>query len=372
MRNFGNDNKGGDEIDFKSLEVNKNFKPENGGDSPEELETADPVEVPEVIVEDTPEETPETVPEETPEETPETTPEVVDESDTIFQTLSEKLGREITSYEDLITPEVVVPEIDPRVKAMDEWAKSTGRPIEDFFKYQKDYTGVTDEDIAREALQLEFPTFTPEEIEMELEELLPNEDDLDFEASKRALKLKKYALKGREVLEGLKKDLGEANLQAYPADVKEKIAYAEQISEGLKANQEQQKVYKEGINLASQKAEGLQLDLAEGLSIDYKVSPEDRKGLPKLLEEMPHWRTEDGGYNHAAIVKDAIKIQHFDEMIKLAYEQGLNSGADKVIKDTKNSTLGNVQQPDNNTGRKKPVIEGIDQLLGRQTIRTRF
>jgi hypothetical protein len=74
---------------------------------------------------------------------------------------------------------------------------------------------------------------------------------------------------------------------------------------------------------------------------------------------MPHWRNEDGSWNHRAVVEDGIKIQNFDKMVQLAYEQGLNSGKDELIKETKNTNFssdGGSNQPNRPTDR--PTYEG--------------
>lgn len=296
--------------------------------------------------------------------------EVTDEL--IFKNLSEKLGREITSFEDL-TVQQAPEELDPQIKAIDDWRKKTGRPIEDFFKFQKDYTKVNDLDVAREFLRLEYPTFNDSEIELELDNYKPSEEDLENEAAKRSLELKKYATKGRKALEGLKAELGEPSTGSYTPDVKKKLEFAEQVQSQIESSKGQQKEYSEGITKAALSTEGMKLALSDDLSIDFKISEQDKKGIPSLIEEMPHWRTADGKWNHNAVVQDAIKIKHFDAMIKLAYEQGLNSGKEDLLKKAKNSTLGN-----NPTGAeqgqesKKPIIEGLDRILGGQKLTMKF
>ena len=208
---------------------------------------------------------------------------------------------------------------------------------------------------------------------MELQNFSPNEEDYEGEASKRALELKKYATKGRKALEGLKVELGEPSTASLSPEIKKQIEYAKQVQVQIESNQGQQKEYTEGITKAALSTEGMKLNLSEGLSIDFKISDKDKKGIPALINEMPHWRTEDGNWNHKAVVQDAIKIKHFDAMVKLAYEQGLSAGKDDLLKKAKNSTLGNPQgnatQPQ---GTKKPIIEGLDKMLGGQKLTMRF
>jgi hypothetical protein len=79
---------------------------------------------------------------------------------------------------------------------------------------------------------------------------------------------------------------------------------------------------------------------------------------------MPRWVNPDGSNNYDAMVEDAVKLEHFQDIIKLVYEQGVSAGSDQVIKDAKNSTLGEGGSPDQGGGGKKSHnIEGIDELL---------
>jgi hypothetical protein len=195
---------------------------------------------------------------------------------------------------------------------------------------------------------------------------------LDSEAANKSRELKKYAIKGRKELDALKAELGTPSKTSITPEVKERLEFAERVQAQIATNNEQQKEYSEAIKKTALSTEGMRLVLTDDLSIDFKISEQDKKGIPALIEEMPHWRTEDGKWNHKAVVQDAIKIKHFDAMIKLAYEQGVNKGADELLKNAKNTTLGTSQAQQQDSGSKKPVIEGIDKLLGNNKLSMKF
>lgn len=392
MKRFSGQEEGSqsNNLDFSSLESNPNYKPESGENSGEgsgESSSAQEAQTQEQVdntSENTQEQTQNTevnTSTSSSSTNTEVNPEVQQSVNTsldensIFKQLSEKLGREIKSYEDLTTTVNVAPELDPQVKLINEWKEKTGRPVEDFFKFQKDYSKVSDADIAREFLQIEYPTFTAEEINLELESMLPSEDDLDSEIAKKSLELKKYAIKGREILETLKQDLGEPSSNLLTPEIKQKLELVDQIQSQIEASKVSQNAYDKMIEQVALSNSGLKLNLDDNLSIDFKLSDEDKKGIPTLINEMPHWRNEDGSWNHQSVVEDAIKIKYFDAMIKLAYEQGLNSGVDDVLKTAKNSTLGNnpnTSGTEQGLGSKKPIIEDIDTILGKQTLKMKF
>lgn len=281
----------------------------------------------------------------------------------LFKHLSDKLGIEVSSLEDLKPKEV---NIDPQVKALNDWKEKTGRPIEDFFKFNKDYSTVSDIDIAREALQLEYPTLSKEDIELELStKFISDEDDLDIDIARKNLELKKYATKGRQALEQMKADLGKPSDYTLTPEIRQEVEFAKQMKKQIEDNKVYQTSYNEGITKATVQTESVPLKLSDDFSIDYKISQEDKRSLQSFINEMPHWRNEDGSQNFQEIVKDSVKIKYFDNIVKLAYEQGRNAGKDQVVKDAKNITIDqssnmNTQQ---NIGRGKPTYENFPKYL---------
>lgn len=287
--------------------------------------------------------------------------------------LNEKLGKQVNSFDELIEVKVENPlNDDPYLKSLYEWRQKTGRPIEEFQKYQKDYNSVDDFEVARELLQLEYPTLTSDEIQLELERYAPDELDDDREAAYKRLELKKLATRGREVLSSFKADLEKPSEALLSPELKQDLELARTVKENYAIQQEETKVYSENIRLSSQKTETFEINLGDDLKLNFRIPDESKKELPTLIETMPHWRNEDGSWNHQAVVNDAIKIKHFDDMLKLAYEQGLNSGKEELIAETKNITLDSVNNTPQPNSSAKVQIEGLDDYLGNRGVKLRF
>lgn len=287
--------------------------------------------------------------------------------------LNEKLGKQVNSFDELIEVKVENPlNDDPYLKSLYEWRQKTGRPIEEFQKYQKDYNSVDDFEVARELLQLEYPTLTSDEIQLELERYAPDELDDDREAAYKRLELKKLATRGREVLSSFKADLEKPSEALLSPELKQDLELARTVKENYARQQEETKVYSENIRLSSQKTETFEINLGDDLKLNFRIPDESKKELPTLIETMPHWRNEDGSWNHQAVVNDAIKIKHFDDMLKLAYEQGLNSGKEELIAETKNITLDSVNNTPQPNSSAKVQIEGLDDYLGSRGVKLRF
>ena len=289
----------------------------------------------------------------------------------LFSTLSEKLGKEIKSYDDLVNKPV---EIDPRVKELNDWSRETGRPMEDYFKLQKDYSQVSDEDVAREYLRAKYPTFTEQELAYKMQTMLPDEDDLDEDKIKKGMEMKIFTGEAREYFKSVQKELSTPVNNLMTDEVKEKVSYYDQIKAQIDNQAQASKDYFNGLREASTTTDKLKLSLGEDLSIDFNVAEDKRKGIPEFINDMPHWKKEDGSWNHQEVVKDAYKIKFFDELIKLAYEQGINSGQSQTIKNQNNITLDSQQSAasQQSTGTKKPVIEGLDKILGGQKLKFKF
>ena len=287
--------------------------------------------------------------------------------------LNEKLGKQVNSFDELIEVKVENPlNDDPYLKSLYEWRQKTGRPIEEFQKYQKDYNSVDDFEVARELLQLEYPTLTSDEIQLELERYAPDDLDDDREAAYKRLELKKLATRGREVLSSFKADLEKPSEALLSPELKQDLELTRTVKENYARQQEETKVYSENIRLSSQKTETFEINLGDDLKLNFRIPDESKKELPTLIETMPHWRNEDGSWNHQAVVNDAIKIKHFDDMLKLAYEQGLNSGKEELIAETKNITLDSVNNTPQPNSSAKVQIEGLDDYLGSRGVKLRF
>lgn len=288
-----------------------------------------------------------------------------------FKYLSEKLGKDVKSIDDLKQTQGENPlDKDPYLKGLAEWREKTGRGIEDYLKYQKDYSKLDDLQVAREFLQHEYPTFTKEEIEAELKSYSPDDMDLDDEAATKARKLKKYAIEGRKALDGLRAEL--ESTPKFSTDVQQDLDLAKKVKQDYELNVKASKEYTEQITSVSSSIDTLKLQLSDDIAIDFKVPEDSKKGLPQMISTMPHWKQEDGSWNHEAIVKDAVVINHYKEMLALAFEQGLNSGKDDVIKQANNINLSQPSPMKGSVDTKGIEIEGYDKFIGNSGMKLRF
>ena len=280
--------------------------------------------------------------------------------DKVFTYLSEKLGKEVKSLEDLKPAEQSDPLAgDPELQAIAEWRERTGRPVADYFKFQKDYENMDAIDAVRENLQLKYPDFSPEEIELELQDYTPDPDmDTELEIAKKNLRLKKDAVIAKQELSKYKSTLNVADSARLTKEQQEAISFYQQYQQKSQSSQDAVRQYKDGVTSEAAKIKSIPLDLTEGLSIDLVLTDQDSKEIPKQIMETPHWYNEDGSYNTSAIVKDAIKMRHFDKAVKLAFEQGVASG--KEQEDITERNVNFNSRPPLPGGSEEIVVEGAD------------
>ncbi len=302
----------------------------------------------------------------------------------VLDYLSEKLGKEVTNLEDLAKepePQTDPLEEDPQLKEIYEWRKRTGRPISDWISFQKDYDGMSNIDVAREILQYRYSELTPEEIQLELSNFVPREDDLEEDIARKNLNLKKFATDGRKELNSLKSqfdtELPSAGTASLTEEQKQKIELFDKFKEESakqEANQKQQAdEYNRLIASNITSVESIPLKLSEDIDIDFKIPTESKSTLQEFMQ-MKHWYKEDGSFDHQEIVKDSFFIQNRDTILKLAFEQGVAKGIEEGDKESRNLNLdGSRPTMDSKIeGQDDIVIEGHGDFFGKGGLTTRF
>ena len=296
---------------------------------------------------------------------PPATPEITDEL--LYNRLSEMLGREVKSAEDLVaTPEE--PEIDPEVKQLLEWKEKTGLSLSEWSNYNRDFSKMSDLDVAREILAQKYPNFTQEELDYSLKNYV-FDAEVDDEGMKiqKSIELKKFAQQGREALEAKKLELVASKPEAtLTQEQQDAIAFAQQAQANQQTVQQQQEAYNAAITEASTGLDAIDLKLSDDLTIKYNVPVEVKNNLPKMVAEMPHWYNEDGSYNHANVVADVAKVTNFEAIVKAVYEQGIAVGKEGQIKKGANITIDGSAPQTTGTPSKGNVNEVIGKITGQK------
>lgn len=129
----------------------------------------------------------------------------IDESK-VLDFLKTKLGREISSLDELNQERVVEKqvEIPEDVKSFLDYKNETGRGIDDFIKLNRDFKSMNEIDLVREYIINNDPEITEDELEAEMEDYLIDEDEL--EGAELAKAKRRLRLKAKEALDFFESD----------------------------------------------------------------------------------------------------------------------------------------------------------------------
>lgn len=365
---------GGDEIDITNVEPRQ---PDTGNELPDEIVVED-------IIPSTDENNQPPVDEGQPSviipaEEAIVTPVVTEQTlndELVFDYLSKLQGREIKNFEDLVVKETAPNPLDadPYMKELYEWRQKTGRTVEEYFEFQKDWDQENDLVVARKLLQTRYPDFDESEIDFEMRKITPTEDDYDDDLIAKKIELKKLATEGRAEFKKLQADLGNPTEVRYSPEVQYDLDLAKAVKEDYEVNQQRLVEYGQSITKASLELQTIPLRITDDLTINYSVSEDIRKSLPELMASMPAWHNEDGSWNHAKVVEDGIKATHFDEILKLATEQAFNAGLEAALKQGNNSTPPS-STPSSSQNINKPneiQVEGEEDLFNQRGTKMKF
>lgn len=365
--------------DMQGEETTPATPPVDGVETEETIERTPPVvedtppvveDTPPVVVPPTEDSAPPTV--ETPPVAEQEAPNTLLTDDVIFEKLSETLGREVKSYDDLKPKEV---QLDEEVKQLLEWKEKTGLSLSKWTDFNKDFSKMGDLDVAKEILANKYPDFTEEELEYTMRGYIY--DDLEDNESDRIAKsiaLKKFAKEGRETLEQNKINFLESQPKSsLSVEEKELLDYAKTVKQKEASLKDKNVAYQNSLKEASLKLQAINLDLGEGLTIKHNVAQESTKDLVDYINTMPEWYKEDGSFNHGNIARDTYKLKNFDTIIKSAFEQGKNYAIEGKIRENNNISLDpNSINQDNQTKEQGNIKEVVTALTGKNSSKFRF
>lgn len=353
--------------------------PVDGTEAQEIIETTPPV------VENTPpvvEDTPPVVVPPTEDSAPQTvdTPPVVEPEaqntlltdDVIFEKLSETLGREVKSYDDLKPKEI---QLDEEVKQLLEWKEKTGLSLSKWTDFNKDFSKMGDLDVAKEILANKYPDFTEEELEYTMKGYIYDElEDDESDRIAKSIALKKFAKEGRETLEQNKINFLESQPKSsLSVEEKELLDYAKTVKQNEASLKDKSVAYQNSLKEASLKLQAINLDLGDGLTIKHNVAQESTKDLVDYINTMPEWYKEDGSFNHENIARDTYKLKNFDTIIKSAFEQGKNYAIEGKIRENNNISLDpSAINQDNQSKEQGNIKEVVSSLTGKNSSKFRF
>lgn len=260
--------------------------------------------------------------------------------------LSERLGREITSLDDVFESQPQS-ELDERVSAIAEFVSETGRSPQDWFIYQQLNPSEMD-DVT--AIQVEmassYPNLSQEEVGMLLNSKYKLDPDLHSEEEVKLsqLQMKIDAQNAREGIEELR--------DRYSApEVRE--------SEDFESPFDDQ--WYDSMEAETQALDGVEFDLGNGNSFTFGLNDRYRNELmeknTRLDEYFDPYVQEDGRWDYDKLNVHRAVVDNMEQIVQSVYRQGMADGKRGIV-----NQAANVQAQTPNQGG-QPQVDSLSAQL---------
>ena len=300
-------------------------------------------------------ETKEQVTEEVVEQKQEQQPEELTE-EKVLKFLGSRYGREITSFDDLVTEKEVTPEMPEDVAAYLKYKKETGRGIDDYARLNRDFDSMNENSLLREYFKSTEDGLDNEDISIMMEEYSYDEDlDDESEVKRKKLAKKKMLSKAKKHFEKQKeyyKQPLESSGSLTSEQEEELTAYRQYIESAKTQKQEterRQKWFTEKTDeLFNSEFKGFEFKLddkdvtfnpgsAEELK---KVQSNPMNFISKYLDESGLLKDSNGYHRALAVAMNPEKFAKF------FYEQGKAEATEDVMRKTKNVNMSERRTPE--------------------------
>ena len=282
----------------------------------------------------------------------------INDDEVVLQYLSEKLGRDLTSFDDLNEASEKTESNDfasEQLRVINEYVKNTGRSVEDYLKTQTvDLSNVSDDAIMKEYLRLDNPDLTEAELN-------------DYMAA--TYKIDKEAYSERETNAGkvqLMKDAKSA--RDYFNKVKEEYATPnESFDNGLSEEERS-----EWINTMSNQVDDLEgISFAmndQGEEFIYNLDNEARNEIKNYNSNLENffdkYVDEAGNWNFDALNTDMYVLNNMDKIVRGVANQYRSKGTESVINEIKNPSF--AQDKQNAPQNKRSTLDMLrDEIFGK-------
>ena len=266
------------------------------------------------------------------------TEEPVDVDAEVLSYLSEKLGRQFSSFDDLV-PQQQESVLDERVEAIAKFVQETGRDPQDWFRYQQlDASEMDDMTAVRIQMIGEYDGLSQDELDTLLSSKYKLDPNLHTEEEVKlsTLQLKLDAQSAREKISSVR--------ETYKTPVKTESAEDfSPIDEQWVSNMQKD------LNALN----GIEFDLGNGESFTFGLTDEYKSHLSEknthLEEYFDPYVREDGSWDYDMLNMHRSVVDNIETIVKSVYKQGMADGQRGIVSQAANI---NAQSP--NQGSAQP------------------
>ena len=269
----------------------------------------------------------------------------------VFSFLSEKLGRDVKTLDDLSQPEAQ-PELDERIAVIADFVNKTGRDPMDWFKYQSVNPSEMDDMTAIAThMRTQYPDLSDKEINVLMKNKYTVDPDLhdEGEVQMGQIQMKLDAKAARDAISEMR--------DGYQMPVQQQAGGDDNF-----INEEWISNMKATVN----DLEGLQFDLGNdnnfkfGFQENYKQSLIDKNA--RLDEFFDPYVDTNGNWDYELLSSHRALIDNIDTIAKEIYKKGLGDGQRNLVTQAANisTTQPNQQGVQQTTN---PLTEQLREAL---------
>jgi len=268
----------------------------------------------------------------------------------VYTYLSEKLGREINSIDELNTPA-----IDERVQAIADFVANTGRNPEDWFTYQSmNPTEMDDLTVVRVQMSQQYPNLSFDEINMlvgskyKLDPNVYNEQDVQMST----LQLKIDATDARGEIEKIRQTYAAPEIKEQSND-KNQL----QIDDNWVANMVSE----------TQAMQALEFDLGGNKTFTFGLDDGQRSNIinqnKNINSFFDNYVNNDGSWDYDKLNSHLAVIDNIDTIVASAYRQGLGDGQKAVVSNAANISNDTSPSSSQTLNQEDPLTSQLRNLM---------
>jgi len=276
-----------------------------------------------------------------------------DMEEAVISYLSEKLNRDLSSLDDLVTQQNP---LDERVEAIAKFVAETGRAPQDWFTYQSLSTSEMDDaTLVKVDMALQYPNLSADEVQ--------------------TLVLNKYKLDPNKYSEDEVK-IGALQMKVDAANAKKQIEdqrmrYAAPETQEQKPAEQQSFINDEWISTMRQEVNdltGLEFDLGNEKTFTFGLDDRYKQDLvnknSRLDEYFDAYVHNDGSWDFDKLNSHRAILDNIDAIVASTYRQGLSDGQKGVVQNAANVS---TQVPQQSSESANPLGEQLKNILQRNS-----
>jgi hypothetical protein len=276
---------------------------------------------------------------------------------TMLEYLSERLGRQVSSLDEIQGTQNTSVDIDERVAAINEFVQKTGRDPQDWFTYQAmNPSEMDDISAVRNQLKSQYGDLSESDLNLLIENKYKLDADLydDSEIRLSQIQLKMDADKARQEIEGLRSQYAAPAKKEQPQEDFQGI-----VNEEWLGTMSAEVDALDGIEFQVAKDKGFTFGLEDNYKSQLKSKNENIEDFfSNYVSNEGQWDFEKWNMHQAV-------LDNIETIVKTAYQQGLGEGQRGLVDQAANVQYRQPNETANTGQGNTPSLEDqVRQALG--------